>query len=392
MVVNLLLFKHFIYQKGRSYLLAADETVKGKAGKQTHGLGRFYSSMAKQVIRSVSFLAVSIIDIAKEQSYILGCKQLIANNLTKSNANQEQKAKSKKKTKAKPKTKSKGRPQGSKNKVKTEPETTSYQVLKMLLNLVQSQLKVFLPALNCFHLVLDGFYGHEDYLLLATKNGLNIISKFKVNAHLILPYQGQQLGLGRPKTLGDKVNLDNLDEKFYISTIQDEGSNISTKVFQFEAFTPKMAGLKLNVVVMIHTHQITKQVSRNILFTNDLSLDALKIIKYYSLRFQIEFDSGGVPLRDAKQFYGLADFKNYKETQVTNAVNIAFTMTLVGKLLLEKYKLKLNCSTMGIIDLKTVFRTQKCAEILFNNINSDLDEFLNSPQFLKIARLEAIHI
>ena len=383
LLINLFLFKHFLYKKDKNYLLAADETVKGKAGKQTHGLGRFYSSMAKQVIRSVSFLAISIIDVEKEKSYIFGCKQLIINNLDKVNVSQDKKGKSKKKSKPK----SKGRPKGSKNKVKTESESTSYQVLKTLLDLVQSQLKVFLPELNCFHLVLDGFYGHEDYLLLASKNGLNIISKFKVNAHLILPYQGEQLGRGRPKTLGDKVNLDKIDEQYYVSTIQDKDSDVSTKVYQFEAFTPKMSGLKLNIVVMIHTHLITKKISRNVLFTNDLTLDALKVIQYYSLRFQIEFD-----FRDAKQFYGLSDFKNYKETQVTNAVNIAFTMTVIGKLVLEKYKLKFGCSKMGIIDLKTVFRTQKCAEILLNNINLDPDEFLNSPQFLKIARLEAIHI
>lgn len=383
LLVNLLLFKYFIHQKDKHYLFAADETVKGKAGKQTYGLGRFYSSMAKQVIRSVSFLVISIVDTDQEESYILGCKQLIVNNLNKINV----KSQNKDKSKEKPKTKSKGRPKGVKNKTKIEPKSTSYQVLKTLLELVQSQLKVFLPELNCFYLVLDGFYGHEDYLLLATKNGLNIISKFKVNALLILPYQGEQSGIGRPKTLGDKINLNNLDEKFYVSTIQEKDSNVSTKVYQFEAFTPKIAGRKLNIVVMIHTHQITKQVSRNIIFTNDLTLDALKIIKYYSLRFQIEFD-----FRDAKQFYGLADFKNYKETQVTNAVNIAFTMTTVGKLVLEKYKHKLDCQSMGIIDLKTVFRTQKCAEILLNDISLDPDIFLSSPQFLKIARLEAIHI
>lgn len=86
------------------------------------------------------------------------------------------------------------------------------------------------------------------------------------------------------------MNLENLDEKFYISTIQDDDTDVLTKVYQFEAFTPKMASLKLNIVVMIHTHQITKQISRNIIFTNDLTLEALKVIKYYSLRFQIEFD------------------------------------------------------------------------------------------------------
>ena len=52
---------------------------------------------------------------------------------------------------------------------------------------------------------------------------------------------------------------------------------------------------------------------------------------------------------------------------------------------------------MGVIDLKTVFRSQKYAEILsggepLNNITFDPDVFLNSPQFLNLARLEAIHI
>ena len=52
---------------------------------------------------------------------------------------------------------------------------------------------------------------------------------------------------------------------------------------------------------------------------------------------------------------------------MTNAVNSAFTMNVVGKLILERYKVKINCPSRGIIDLKTVFRTQKYAEILLNN-------------------------
>jgi putative transposase len=42
-----------------------------------------------------------------------------------------------------------------------------------------------------------------------------------------------------------------------------------------------------------------------------------KIIKFYSLRFQIEFN-----FRDAKQYWGLEDFMNIKETAVTNAANL----------------------------------------------------------------------
>lgn len=384
LAINLILFNHFVYKKGSRYLLAADETVRPKAGKHTHGLGRFYSSLAKQVIRSVSFLVISIIDIDKKKSYILGCKQLIVDNL-KNNVNDNTVAAPP--TKNSSESKPKGRPKGSKNKAKSEPSSTSYQVLKSLLGLVQSQLKAVLPELNCLYLALDGFYGHQDYVLLAANYGLNIVSKFKTNAHLILPFEGQYTGVGRPKTLGDRVRLASIPDKFYVLTMEDKNSNVSTKVYQFNAFTPKMAGVKLNIVVMIHTHQITRKVSRNVLFTNDLTLDAQTLINFYSLRFQIEFD-----FRDAKQFYGLSDFKNYKEVQVTNAVNIAFTMTVIGKLVLEKYKTKLNIPNMGIIDLKTLLRSQKYAKILLNNIKFDQDEFLNSPQFINLVRLEAIHI
>ena len=41
----------------------------------------------------------------------------------------------------------------------------------------------------------------------------------------------------------------------------------------------------------------------------------------YTMRFKIEFN-----FRDAKQYWGLEDFMNTKETAVTNAVNLAFFM------------------------------------------------------------------
>ena len=77
---------------------------------------------------------------------------------------------------------------------------------------------------------------------------------------------------------------------------------------------------------------------------------------------------------------------------MTNAANIAFTMNVVGKLVLEKHKVKPDCPGMGIVDLRTVPRTQKYAEILLNDIKAEPDDFLNSPQFLNTARMEAIHI
>ena len=139
-------------------------------------------------------------------------------------------------------------------------------------------MKIFLPELSCFYLVLDGFYGHHDYVLLAAEYRLNVVSKLKTNAHLILPFEEQYAGVWRPRTLGDRVRFTDIAEKFFVSTLEDKNSNVSTRIYQFEAFTPKMSGLKLNVVVMIHTHQITKRVSRTILFTNRLVV--LEIFSY----------------------------------------------------------------------------------------------------------------
>jgi putative transposase len=378
LLIRLLIFKHFIYKSGQRYLLAGDETVEGKAGKHTFGIGYFYSSVAQRAIKSVSFLAISIIDISSRSSYVLACQQIIAKPSLKKEKEQKAKAKD---------SKPKGRPKGSKNKSKESPTSASYTTLKTLLSLLMSQLSVVLPDLSCFHLVLDGFYGHEDYLLLALVNQVQIISKFKSNAHLILPFVGTQSGKGRPKTKGNKIDFDKIDSKFLVETQRDETAKIITHIYQFQARTPKIKNTLLNIIIISNINIITKKQSRTILFSNDLTLDAPTLIDYYSLRFQIEFD-----FRDAKQFYGLSNFKNYKETQVTNAVNLAFSMTVIGKVILKKYKSKFNCQSMGIHDLKTVYRIEKYVNEFFKYNSQNDDDFLNSPQFLNVARLEAIHI
>ena len=52
-----------------------------------------------------------------------------------------------------------------------------------------------------------------------------------------------------------------------------------------------------------------------ILFSTDLALEGMTLVDYYALRFQIEFN-----FRNAKQYFGLSDFKSTKSTQVTNAM------------------------------------------------------------------------
>ena len=81
---------------------------------------------------------------------------------------------------------------------------------------------------------------------------------------------------------------------------------------------------------MVKTHQNTGSQSHIILFSSDLELSYEKLIDYYSLRFQIEFN-----FRDAKQFWGLEDFMNTSQTAVTSAANLSFFMVNLSHYLLK---------------------------------------------------------
>ena len=72
----------------------------------------------------------------------------------------------------------------------------------------------------------------------------------------------------------------------------------------------------------------TKPEQYLVLASTDLELDARTIVRYYSLRFQIE-----MIFRDAKQHWGLEDFMVVKEESVLRTQEkITFTVLLILRL------------------------------------------------------------
>lgn len=382
--VRILLFKNFFYQVKQTYLLVADETVEKKAGKCSHGLGWFYSSLAKQAIPSVSFLGLSLVSVSSRQSHFLSCTQMIK-------APQEPQTKSVKQTStAKDITekKKRGRPKGSKNKPYTEPKSLSFQSLKQAVGLLLELLDKYCPGLIVAYLVLDGFYGNQHYVKYALSTSLKMISKLRHNAHLILPYTGEQKPNGRPKKYGERLDYKQMPQEAAVSLPKDHQLNQAhIKVWALKVYAPSIKDCMLKVVIIQRISPNTKKIGQTILFTNDLDLEALEIIDYYSLRFQIEFD-----FRDAKQFFGLSDFKNYKQNQLTNAVNIAFTSKLISQILLEKYKKTLNKENLSITDLKAILKAKMYYAYFLNTSENSPDDFLNEDNFLNFVKLEAINL
>ncbi len=134
---------HLLKAEG-TYLLAGDDVVISKAGQHTHGVGRFYSSLAGRPISSLSFLTVSLIDVAARRAYPLP----VAQHLPAAKPPQPVTDPAEKRRP--------GRPTGSKNHAKAAP------VLSAELTLLEQVLQAVtlrIAPLNVQPVVLDGYFG-----------------------------------------------------------------------------------------------------------------------------------------------------------------------------------------------------------------------------------------
>jgi hypothetical protein len=69
-------FQSHLFDPTAEYLLVG-ETIVSKAGHSTHGLGRFYSGLKKQVIKGLSFFVFSLVNVNECESSLLAVKQTI---------------------------------------------------------------------------------------------------------------------------------------------------------------------------------------------------------------------------------------------------------------------------------------------------------------------------
>jgi IS4 transposase len=233
-----------------------------------------------------------------------------------------------------------GRPKGSKNKNKTEVILTSE--LLRIQKMINSLLKLLGDFIPLAYLVLDGHFGNNNTLQMARLVNLHIISKLRHDSALYVPYENPESSNRSRRKYGDKVDYRNIPDKYLCkSSIEDE---IQTDVYQCTLLHKGFAQA-LNIVILVKTNLNTNAISHVILFSSDLKLSSEKIIDYYKLRFQIEFN-----FRDAKQFWGLEDFMNLGQTAVTNAANLAFFMVNLSHYILADFR-TLNPDS-GIIDLR----------------------------------------
>jgi hypothetical protein len=370
-------FKRHLYLPGTEYFLVGDESVVTKSGKETHGLDYFFSGLLNKVVKGVAIFSLSLVSVEDRRSYPLRVEQVIRSEAEKIAA-KERKQKRAKKDKAAPK-KKRGRPKGSRNRDKSQVELTPE--LKRIQEMVRNQLTLLQALITVRYLVLDGHFGNNNALQMTLQCDLHLISKLRYDAALSFVYDGKQKRKGPRKKYGQKINYRNIPNLYLVEKSVTDG--IETCIYQAQMLHHEFTQV-LNVVILTKTNLGTGAFANVNLFSSDLELSYEKIIDFYSLRFQIEFN-----FRDAKQYWGLEDFMNIKDVPVTNAINLSLFMVNLSQVLLREFR-EVHPDS-GILDLKAYFRAAKYFEETIKMLPEKPEPFLLQQIFGQIATLGCVH-
>jgi putative transposase len=370
-------FRQQIYHPEDVYLLAGDEVVVTKAGKHTHGLDRFFSSLYGKPVPGLAFFTVSLVSTQARRSFPIRVEQVVRSDAEKAASKAKAQAKKQQPSTAK---RCPGRPKGSKNT--HQAAVTLTPELLHISAMLDASLQLVAGSIPLTYLVLDGHFGNHNALHMARQGNLHLISKLRCDAALYLPYLGPYAGRGPRCKYGHKVDDDNIPVQ-YLKETTVEGP-MQTCIYQGQLLHKEFAQ-PLNVVIMVKTHLHTQARAHVILFSSDLALPYALLVDYYRLRFQIEFN-----FRDAKQHWGLEDFMNVTPTGVTNAANLSLFMVNVA------YRLRADvhpCAPdYSVLDLKADCRGYKYVEETIQMLPEKPEPVLLAKILNQVACLGRIHV
>lgn len=294
---------------------ALDASYLPKSGKQTFGLGKFYSGCIGRAVKGLEISELALIDRDSRQAFAFSTQQTVD--------------------------------KVGKSRVEQYAEHVEACAKKL-----PKEVK---------YLLVDGYYTKKQFIdtVCALERGLEIIGKLRCDANLKYFYKGGYSGFGRPKRYDAKVDFENLSRWVYEGEV-DKDLHVYTQTLWH-------VGLKrtLRVTLVLNTSKTKPRYI--LLFSTDLFLSGIEILNLYKLRFQIEF-----LFRDAKQFTGLCDCQARDEKALAFHFNTALTAVNLAKLdLLSQHKGKQDF----VFSLRSyIYRSfsHRLLSRLLNNLDLDL--------------------
>jgi len=191
--LNWLLIRHHLLDADEVVLMSGDHVVVTKAGKQTYGLDRFFSSLAGKAVPGLCFLTLSLLSVKRRTSSPVVIEQVTKVSDAAAHAKPAKKAGGRR-----------GRPPGSKNRNRREVAISP--ALRFIQEHIQRLLQQIGDAFKVAYFIFDGELGHNDAMQMVRQVGLHLVSKLRYNSALYLPYAGPYAGRGPHRKYGQRLN------------------------------------------------------------------------------------------------------------------------------------------------------------------------------------------
>jgi hypothetical protein len=295
-----------------------DPSYIKKSGRQTYGMGMFWSGVRQRALRGLEIGCLAFVDVANGTALHGIAAQTPS-----------------------PKT------------LKESGKTLIHHYVGIIENHIEDIRSV------TGYLAVDGYFMKKDFIKPLLKRGLHIITKGRHDANLKYLYKGRQKGgKGRPKLYDGKVNIAAIDKRKIKCCYRNEDKEVYAGIVY-------CVQLKQNVLAAFIYYGDKKQ--PEIIIGTDVNMDAIRMCRYYGLRFQVEF-----LIRDAKQYAGLEDCQARDEQKLHTHFNIAMTVVSIAK---ATYHLSIPAEQRGsfsMADIKMLHMNQLITKRIFSNLALDL--------------------
>jgi hypothetical protein len=296
-----------------------DPTFISKSGKKTDGIGYFWSGTSQKVMKGLEIGCLGVVDIINKTAFHLEAIQ--------SPASSERKKKG--------------------------------------ISLIEHYRDFLLERIGMLksissYLLVDGYFMKKEFVLPIIKQNLNVITKMRRDANLRYTFQGKQRsGRGRKKKYAGKVNLDKLDKSKWDKVFETKTEICFTAILY-------CITLKRNCRIVYLSNK--EHHSYEVFLGTDDKMKAEKLLKYYRLRYQVEF-----LIRDAKQHAGLEDCQARDKMKLNFHFNLCLTNVSIAK---AEYYLPIPIKERDSFSLQNIKRLQHnklLTDLIFANLELDLN-------------------
>lgn len=210
------------------------------------------------------------------------------------------------------------------------------------------------------YLAADGYFMKHDFIVPMLIEGLHVITRMRPDANLRYLYNGtKKSGRGRPKAYDGKVDCNNIDKRRIKKFDEDEES------VHYSGIVYCMALKQLVRIVYLQDKQTKRY---EIFVCTDRLIKPELILKYYRLRFQIEF-----LIRDAKQHCGLEECQARSENKLYFHFNMALSAVSVAKAAVWLSLPKKKREAFSMRNIKLMYYNKIITDRIFSNLALDLN-------------------